>query len=45
VLNSPNAALNNAAVRAVQQSTYEPGLRNGKPDTFTIEVTVRFRLP
>jgi TonB family protein len=44
VLNSPNPALNNAAVRAVQQSTYSPGLRNGKPDTFTIEVTVIFRL-
>jgi serine/threonine-protein kinase len=44
VLNSPNPALNNAAVRAVQQSTYRPGLRNGTPDTFTIEVTVIFRL-
>jgi serine/threonine-protein kinase len=44
VLNSPNPALNSAAVRAVQQSTYSPGLRNGKPDTFTIEVTVIFRL-
>jgi len=44
VLNSPNPALNTAAIRAVQQSTYKPGLRNGKPDTFTIEVTVSFRL-
>jgi len=44
VLTSPNPALNNAAIRAVQQSTYKPGLRNGKPDTFTIEVTVSFRL-
>ncbi len=44
VLSSPNSALNNAAIRAVQQSTYKPGLRNGKPDTFTIEVTVSFRL-
>ena len=44
VLNSPNPALNNAAIRAAQQSTYKPGLRNGKPDTFTIEVTVSFRL-
>ena len=44
VLYSPNPALNNAAIRAAQQSTYKPGLRNGKPDTFTIEVTVSFRL-
>jgi len=44
VITSPNPALNNAAIRAVQQSTYKPGLRNGKPDTFTIEVTVSFRL-
>jgi outer membrane biosynthesis protein TonB len=45
VLHSPNPALNTAATRAAQQSTYTPGLRNGKPDTFTIEVTVSFRLP
>ena len=44
VLTSPNPALNNAAIRAVQQSNYKPGLRNGKPDTFTIDVTVSFRL-
>jgi serine/threonine-protein kinase len=44
VLSSPNPALNEAAIRAVQRSTYKPGLRNGKPDTFTIEVTVSFRL-
>jgi periplasmic protein TonB len=44
ILNSPNRALDDAATRAVQQSTYKPGLRNGKPDTFTIEVTVSFRL-
>jgi len=24
--------------------TFKPGLRNGKPETFTIEVTVSFRL-
>ena len=44
VLHSPNPALNTAAIRAAQQSTYKPGLRNGKPDTFTIEVIVSFRL-
>jgi TonB family protein len=44
VLHSPNPALNTAAIRAAQQSTYKPGLRNGKPETFTIEVTVSFRL-
>ena len=45
VLKSPNRVLNNAAIRAVEQSTYKPGLRNGVPDTFTVQITVRFALP
>ena len=45
ILSSPNSALNDAAIRAVQQSTYKPGLRNGMPGTFSVEVTVTFRLP
>ena len=45
VLRSPNPALNEAAIKAMQQSTYKPGLRNGIPGTFSVEVTVTFRLP
>ena len=44
VLQSPNRALNTAAIRAVQQSTFKPGLRNGTPETFTVQITVRFSL-
>ncbi|HKE88586.1 MAG TPA: TonB family protein [Vicinamibacterales bacterium] len=45
VLNSPNPALNDAAIKAVQQSTYTPGLRNGVPEEFTIQERVTFKLP
>jgi TonB family protein len=44
VVRSPNSALDSAAIRAVEQSIYKPGLRNGVPDTFTVQVTVRFSL-
>jgi hypothetical protein len=40
----PAATWRLAQPGAVQQSSYKPGLRKGKPDTFTIEVTVSFRL-
>jgi protein TonB len=38
------ALLDDAALAAVRQYTYEPGRRNGVPEAFPIQVTVSFRL-
>ena len=41
---SVHPLLDNAARAAVLQYSYSPGLRNGAPDTFGVQVTVSFRL-
>lgn len=44
VLRSAHRFLDDAAVAAVRQYVYKPGLRNGVPDEFRLQTTVRFRL-
>jgi TonB family protein len=44
ILRSVHPVLDEAARRAVLQYRYTPGLRNGVPDTFTVQITVSFRL-
>ena len=44
VLRSVHRLLDNAAVAAVRQYGYKPGLRNGAPDAFRVQVTVSFKL-
>ncbi|MGQ0735769.1 MAG: TonB family protein [Acidobacteriota bacterium] len=44
VLRSPHALLSDAAREAVRQYRYTPGHRNGVPETFRVQETVRFSL-
>ena len=44
VFRSVHPLLDAAARAAVLQYSYSPGLRNGAPDTFGVQVTVSFRL-
>lgn len=44
ILRSAHPVLDQAARSAVLQYRYTPGLRNGVPDTFTVQTTVRFQL-
>lgn len=44
VLRSVHRLLDGAAVEAVRQYGYKPGLRNGAPDAFRVQVTVSFKL-
>ncbi len=44
VSRSVHPLLDDAAREAVLKYGYEPGLRNGAPDTFRVQVTVSFRL-
>ena len=44
VVRSVHRLLDAAAVNAVRQYVYKPGLRNGVPDTFRVQVTVIFKL-
>jgi serine/threonine-protein kinase len=44
ILRSVHPALNEAARQAVLQYRYTPGLRNGVPATFKIQVPISFRL-
>lgn len=44
ILRSVHPVLDEAARRAALQYRYTPGLRNGVPETFTVQITVAFRL-
>lgn len=44
ILRSVHPVLDEAARRAALQYRYTPGLRNGVPETFTVQITVSFRL-
>ena len=44
VVRTAHPLLDSAARDAVLQYGYKPGLRNGAPDTFRVQVTVSFRL-
>ena len=44
VSRSVHPLLDGAAVAAVRQYGYKPGLRNGAPDAFRVQVTVSFKL-
>ena len=44
VVRSVHPLLDGAARDAVRQYGYKPGLRNGAPETFRVQVTVSFRL-
>ena len=44
VVRSANELLNTAAIQAVRQYVYQPGLRNGVAEAFQVEITVKFSL-
>jgi protein TonB len=44
VLRTAHRLLNDAAIAAVRQYEYRPGLRNGVPSQFSVQETVAFRL-